>query len=310
MGVGSGVSSGFEVRFDIDTENGHRLTVLRPGGPVKRYDVKLDLCENPVCACWDLNLVCTPADEAEPSGAPSRALCLDLGSQQVTENRSRMAPADLALARGLAATLSPGQWRELRRLFITAKRRMMESCDLAALDVVFPLETELEGTMVGYTDIFHWAEYLRFEANGERWLVDDLYCVQPGCNCHDAVVLFYPVGAAEEHLETEESPTAPPTVQPAAAVRFDLRRGTAKVEPDPPAEPSVALGLMKALEQSHPDVKNLFTERRRILRSLYSRYLRRTESRHRPTTPPRPKVGRNDPCPCGSGKKYKRCCGR
>ena len=21
-----------------------------------------------------------------------------------------------------------------------------------------------------------------------------------------------------------------------------------------------------------------------------------------------PKVGRNDPCPCGSGKKYKRCC--
>ncbi len=23
----------------------------------------------------------------------------------------------------------------------------------------------------------------------------------------------------------------------------------------------------------------------------------------------RHKVGRNDPCPCGSGKKYKRCCG-
>ncbi len=22
------------------------------------------------------------------------------------------------------------------------------------------------------------------------------------------------------------------------------------------------------------------------------------------------KVGRNDPCPCGSGKKYKQCCGK
>ena len=22
------------------------------------------------------------------------------------------------------------------------------------------------------------------------------------------------------------------------------------------------------------------------------------------------KVGRNDPCPCGSGKKYKKCCGQ
>ncbi len=28
-----------------------------------------------------------------------------------------------------------------------------------------------------------------------------------------------------------------------------------------------------------------------------------------PTMPTR-KVGRNDPCPCGSGKKYKQCCGR
>jgi uncharacterized protein YecA (UPF0149 family) len=30
--------------------------------------------------------------------------------------------------------------------------------------------------------------------------------------------------------------------------------------------------------------------------------------------PPAPrtqlKVGRNEPCPCGSGKKYKRCCGK
>ena len=23
-----------------------------------------------------------------------------------------------------------------------------------------------------------------------------------------------------------------------------------------------------------------------------------------------PKVGRNDPCPCGSGKKYKKCCAK
>jgi len=29
-------------------------------------------------------------------------------------------------------------------------------------------------------------------------------------------------------------------------------------------------------------------------------------SEHRRSTP---KVGRNEPCPCGSGKKYKRCCG-
>ncbi|MBE0565935.1 MAG: SEC-C domain-containing protein, partial [Krumholzibacteria bacterium] len=29
----------------------------------------------------------------------------------------------------------------------------------------------------------------------------------------------------------------------------------------------------------------------------------------RPVQREEPKVGRNDPCPCGSGKKYKKCCG-
>lgn len=29
-----------------------------------------------------------------------------------------------------------------------------------------------------------------------------------------------------------------------------------------------------------------------------------------PVTRDGPKVGRNDPCPCGSGKKYKKCCGK
>lgn len=29
----------------------------------------------------------------------------------------------------------------------------------------------------------------------------------------------------------------------------------------------------------------------------------------RPITRAAPKVGRNDPCPCGSQKKFKKCCG-
>ncbi|MBK8477593.1 MAG: SEC-C domain-containing protein [Opitutaceae bacterium] len=33
-----------------------------------------------------------------------------------------------------------------------------------------------------------------------------------------------------------------------------------------------------------------------------------SEGRSIPFSAP-PKVGRNEPCPCGSGKKFKRCCG-
>ncbi len=33
------------------------------------------------------------------------------------------------------------------------------------------------------------------------------------------------------------------------------------------------------------------------------------ESKKQPARRDEPKIGRNDPCPCGSGKKYKKCCG-
>ncbi|HOA42078.1 MAG TPA: SEC-C metal-binding domain-containing protein [Bacillota bacterium] len=45
--------------------------------------------------------------------------------------------------------------------------------------------------------------------------------------------------------------------------------------------------------------------------SILSEEKRQESPRH--TTDPRPlrrrKPDRNDPCPCGSGKKYKKCCG-
>jgi preprotein translocase subunit SecA len=32
-------------------------------------------------------------------------------------------------------------------------------------------------------------------------------------------------------------------------------------------------------------------------------------ARTKTVTRDQPKIGRNEPCPCGSGKKYKKCCG-
>jgi preprotein translocase subunit SecA len=34
------------------------------------------------------------------------------------------------------------------------------------------------------------------------------------------------------------------------------------------------------------------------------------QPREREKVPVPQRTGRNDPCPCGSGKKYKRCCGK
>ena len=51
-----------------------------------------------------------------------------------------------------------------------------------------------------------------------------------------------------------------------------------------------------------PQWNDIFTEERQ--KELYK------EQKSSTTVVKGKKVGRNDPCPCGSGKKYKHCCGR
>lgn len=51
-----------------------------------------------------------------------------------------------------------------------------------------------------------------------------------------------------------------------------------------------------------PAWKEIFSEEK--LKELY------LEAKKANTIVKGPKIGRNDPCPCGSGKKYKKCCGR
>jgi uncharacterized protein YecA (UPF0149 family) len=51
--------------------------------------------------------------------------------------------------------------------------------------------------------------------------------------------------------------------------------------------------------------KELSKEEEALLRKHLANFLRRE-----PYVRPYPKISRNAPCPCGSGKKYKHCCGR
>ena len=51
-----------------------------------------------------------------------------------------------------------------------------------------------------------------------------------------------------------------------------------------------------------PQWDNIFTEDER--KKLY-----KEQKNARTVVNDGPKIGRNDPCPCGSGKKYKKCCG-
>lgn len=45
-----------------------------------------------------------------------------------------------------------------------------------------------------------------------------------------------------------------------------------------------------------------------VLKALRGKYADMAAGKRKPVTNPGSKLGRNDPCPCGSGKKYKKCC--
>lgn len=87
----------------------------------------------------------------------------------------------------------------------------------------------------------------------------------------------------------------------------------------PPEErfKSLSLGpnIRKSLQTGEMDIEDF---RKHILtmklpsEAMRSDLLKQLADIKPPVTQPekQKKIGRNDPCPCGSGKKYKRCCGK
>ncbi|MDD5432419.1 MAG: preprotein translocase subunit SecA [Candidatus Omnitrophica bacterium] len=61
-------------------------------------------------------------------------------------------------------------------------------------------------------------------------------------------------------------------------------------------------------ELSHPEVQK-FDSSQRAQQQGQVESTNEAPPARKPVQSNQPKVGRNDPCPCGSGKKYKKCCG-
>ena len=71
---------------------------------------------------------------------------------------------------------------------------------------------------------------------------------------------------------------------------------------------ALLLEKRKALEEEIAEKKAIIAEKDRIIAGLQQMhdYLQMRVDEMESFS----KVGRNDPCPCGSGKKYKHCCGK
>jgi len=281
---------------------------------------ELLICDNPLCRCSSIRFYCQPVESSPDSQHASARFALDVEKQCVDRAAdSQPAPDSDAMAAAVASQLGEEGWDHLYSYFLGVKQEQIEECDVRRLDADFPPEV-LRGdmSMVGYGEIFHFAPGFHFKIGSQPWLAADDYCVNPECACHEVVLQFI-----KSKRATDGGGKARATMP---AMYYDYRQRTFR-QANPPAAGQPSLNdLVGCLRAQWPGFDTDVRKRHRRLKALFMRAIRKgvppaaapapaaaeapEEPRPASRVAPTARVARNDPCPCGSGRKYKKRCGR
>jgi len=282
-------------------ENEHfKGAFLFEWGPLagRRLNFEAEACPNPSCKCDYLTLNCSlggPTLDSDRRGPVP--VEMDLKKQRIVNLAALKAdPASADLAYAMAGEMDDEKWEELRHVYLHLKQYWTEHTDWDRFDELrtrFP-ET---GTMATYREILPYAKHLTFMCGQKRWLAVDSYCFNPDCPCREAALCFIQVPKAG-------GGRAKPTLR----VSYDYEKATHVPEYSGDSRISEQ-ELMGSLQQAYANLDSLLLQRHMVLKNLFRRTHVRTESPKANVEMGRNKIGRNDPCPCGSGKKYKKCCG-
>lgn len=156
-----------------------------------------------------------------------------------------------------------------------------------------------KAAMINYTEIYE-DEKINVEKTEETHELKDFYCKNKDCDCTNirfGVYLYGEEEVGEIWYNYKEAKLIKPSeyeflideLRKMGEEKFDL--------------------FNQALAARHTSIKNTFEifqlkREKAILEQEYDSTIRKITK----TKPQLPKVGRNAPCPCGSGKKYKKCC--
>ena len=157
------------------------------------------------------------------------------------------------------------------------------------------------GMLVSWTEVFPDDLNLLVEYDGTIFWANDMYCINPGCPCQAVMIAFRPVRGKSSTGDEDFGTVA-------------IHLGKWQVEginPKKPGDQKKLRSLWERLrDRERSDLRQTLRERRKNLRVIGKEIVRmgRREEKENPGPDTKPKAGRNDPCPCGSGKKYKKCC--
>ena len=281
-------------------------------GAATRYAVGLWVCTDPRCACYAVHFHCRqimPDDSLAPMKSV-REFWLDVWDRSVCLTSELKAdPNSAALAKGVQARLSDAAWEGLYRWFRTEKPVVIQKTEVAEIDAT-DLPDAGGGRMVGFTDVFPRGLALEFSYENQLWAADEQYCVQLRCDCKETILTFlqYQDAAGREVVRQPKLPSLRYNYHSEAVSA--VKSGSVGM-PDPRQ-------LLAALKTAHALLNAQLELRHAIMQSLYARsHLAKTTSvlnslvnaSTAAARPAKKRVGRNEPCPCGSGKKFKKCCG-
>ncbi|MFT7623127.1 MAG: hypothetical protein ACI9WU_002304 [Myxococcota bacterium] len=236
-------------------------------------------CEDVLCDCTDVGTDVTLDDGSGPHRVVLDPFARALAKKQPAQT--------LRQAKIVAASLDDSDWTALYEVFLHEKSQSMEAFDPSSRVVrgLFDDGVIGRGQMWPMLQTFPFADQYFFDYEDKSYWLDDFHCLRPNCDCSVCTIEVIP--------SSKGSATQKPTRW---HLTLDLANGEfTEIKTGEPIQDEV-VEMTAAARQEHPELIERLVERRDLLRALHASCGR--------------KVGRNDPCICGSGKKYKRCCGR
>lgn len=271
-------------------------------------------CQNPECECTEVTFrLAETSAGGRPTDAPLEfEIRVDGETWQEIDPPSR-SPEIAELV------------REFLRDYPAAERKTLEEACREKKQIArrlrqYRIDPRLieEGKLVSFSEILSergsittgGSSYAyHFEHEGVEYLVDDLYCPNPRCRCREVHLAFMRCTRVKEPKEKI-------VVKESFAAKVSLGGTVAVVEAyDCPRRTAEAI-LSAWRNQSREEIDELKWRYEKVRQIARRGLARQPGAKFRPASAPeraarsRRQTRRNDPCPCGSGKKFKRCCGQ
>ena len=153
-----------------------------------------------------------------------------------------------------------------------------------------------DGRCAAYSEIFEVEDEVcfPFEYNNMKYIINDQYCMNPDCKCNEVILVFVKVIPDKEALSMEFA-----IKLFFADLRFEIEESICRKA----KAVEIASSFVNRESEYIETLKERYEKMKDVARKIKDKH-KVTKNVQQAVT-----VGRNDPCPCGSGKKFKKCCG-